>query len=142
RRHCVAALQRPQPRLALGQALRGLASAMLDVSDGLLGDLSHILARSGVGAVINAGALPLAALRATGAPDDRALSFLLSGGDDYELLFTARADARAGLDALSHRLGQPLHRIGHITAQAGECLLLATDGRRLALDAAGYDHFA
>lgn len=142
RRRCVAALQRPQPRLVLGLALRGLASSMLDVSDGLLGDVAHILAQSGVGAVVDAGALPLAALLATGAPGDRALSCLLSGGDDYELLFTAPASMRASVDALSSRLGLPLHRIGRITARTGECLLRTADGQSRAVDKAGYDHFA
>ena len=142
RHECLAALQRPQPRSALGQALRGLASAMLDVSDGLLGDLAHILERSHVGAVLDAPSLPLAALLATGAPPGSARHCLLSGGDDYELLFTAAPGARATLGALGARLGVALHRIGFITAQAGEIMLHEADGQHVSLAAAGYDHFA
>ncbi|WP_068636255.1 thiamine-phosphate kinase [Thauera butanivorans] len=142
RQGCIAALQRPQPRVALGLALRGLASAMLDVSDGLLGDLAHVLAQSGAGAVIDSAALPLAALLATSAPEDKARACLLAGGDDYELLFTAAASARADIDALSRRLALPLHRIGRITGRAGECLLRTADGEEQVLHPSGYDHFA
>ena len=142
RRECIAALQRPQPRSALGQALRGVASAMLDVSDGLLGDLAHILERSGVGAVLDAPSLPLAALLATGAPPSSARHCLLSGGDDYELLFTAAPSTRTELGALADQLGLALHRIGFITAQRGEIMLCEADGHSVSLAAAGYDHFA
>ena len=142
RHECIAALQRPQPRSALGQALRGVASAMLDVSDGLLGDLSHILERSGVGAVLDAPSLPLAALLATGAPPSSARHCLLGGGDDYELLFTAAPSTRTELGALAARLGVALHRIGFITTQPGEIVLREADGQRVSLTAAGYDHFA
>ena len=88
----------PQPRLALGEALRGLASAALDVSDGLLADLGHILETSKLGAEIRAAALPLspAARTLPGAPDAA-----LAGGDDYELLFTAAPDQRARIAALA-----------------------------------------
>ncbi len=142
RHECIAALQRPQPRSALGQALRGVASAMLDVSDGLLGDLSHLLERSGVGAVIDAPSLPLPALLATGAPASSARHCLLCGGDDYELLFTAAPGARAAVDALAARLGVALHRIGFITTQHGEIMLREAGGHSVSLAAAGYDHFA
>ena len=141
-RECVAALQRPQPRIALGQALRGVASAMLDVSDGLLGDLFHILERSSVGALIDAPSLPLSALLTTGAPENAARRCLLSGGDDYELLFTAKTDARPALHALAARLDLPLHRIGNITAQPREALLRDANGHSVSLAAEGYDHFA
>ena len=114
---------------------------MLDVSDGLLGDLSHILERSGVGAVIDAPSLPLAALLATGAPSSSARHCLLSGGDDYELLFTAAPGTRTELGALAARLGVALHRIGFITAQPGEIMLREADGHSVSLAAKGYDHF-
>ncbi|MCX6917538.1 MAG: thiamine-phosphate kinase, partial [Verrucomicrobia bacterium] len=86
---CLAALHRPQPRLALGLALQGLASAAIDVSDGLLADLGHILERSGVAATVHADRLPDAVARAC--PNDPGLArhCLLAGGDDYELVFTA-----------------------------------------------------
>ena len=139
---CVRALQRPQPRVELGLQLRGVATAMLDVSDGLLGDLAHILEASAVGAIVDAAALPLDALRATGADAALARCCLLSGGDDYELLFTAAAGARPVLAELSARLGLPLHRIGQITGQAGVCLLHEPDGTLAPAAASGYDHFA
>lgn len=142
RARCVDALQRPQPRVELGLQLRGIATAMLDVSDGLLGDLAHILEASAVGAIVDASALPLDALRATGANAAIARRCLLSGGDDYELLFAAPASARPALTELSTSLGLPLHRIGQITGQAGVCLLREPDGTLAPAGASGYDHFA
>ncbi|MDD3327430.1 MAG: thiamine-phosphate kinase [Zoogloea sp.] len=141
RADCLAALHRPQPRVALGLALRGLASSMLDVSDGLLGDLGHILDQSAVGAVISESALPLAALQA--ACGDAALAFraCTAGGDDYELLFTAPAGRRAEVEALAPQLGLPLHRIGEITPAADGLRLRGHDGQLHPLAARGYDHF-
>lgn len=141
RADCLAALQRPQPRVALGLALRGIASAMLDVSDGLLGDLGHILEQSTVGAVVNEHALPLAPLEA--ACGDAALAFraCTAGGDDYELLFTAPVARRADVGALAERLHLPLHRIGTITQAADGLRLRGHDGQLHPLAARGYDHF-
>ncbi|MCC4114102.1 thiamine-phosphate kinase [Aromatoleum toluclasticum] len=139
---CLASLHRPQPRVAFGQALRGVASAMLDVSDGLLGDLGHILESSGCGARIDVAALPLAALHACGADEALSRRCLLSGGDDYELLFTAPPSQREHLAALALGHGLPLSRIGTITATAGELVLHETDGREHTTAHAGYDHFA
>ncbi|AYH45793.1 thiamine-phosphate kinase [Azoarcus sp. DN11] len=141
-RACLAALHRPQPRVAFGQALRGLAGAMLDVSDGLLGDLGHILECSACGARIDVTALPLAALHALGADDALARRCLLSGGDDYELLFTAPPARRDRLAALAQEHGLPLSRIGSITANTGELLLREADGREHPTAHRGYDHFA
>ena len=128
-------------RAALGLALRGLASAMLDVSDGLLGDLGHILEQSAVGAVISEEALPLAPLQA--ACGDAALAFraCTAGGDDYELLFTAPAAHRAEVGALAGQLGVPLHRIGAITPPDQGLRLRGHDGQLRPLAARGYDHF-
>ena len=146
RARCLAALHRPQPRVELGLALRGTAGAMLDVSDGLLGDLAHILERSAVGAVLDLAALPLDPLREAGADEALARRCLFAGGDDYELLFTAPPSARDALAALGHRLHLPLHRIGTLTPaasrQPGELLLREADGRCAPLAARGYDHFA
>lgn len=138
---CIAALQRPQPRVGLGLALRGLASAMLDVSDGLLGDLGHILENSRTGARIDVAALPLAALLATGADPALARRCLLGGGDDYELLFTAPAARRAEVEALAPRLELALHRIGELTAEPGKIWLREPDGTLVRATPSGYDHF-
>lgn len=138
---CLAALHRPQPRVALGLALRGLASSLLDVSDGLLGDLGHILEQSAVGAVISAGALPLAPLEA--ACGDAALAFraCTAGGDDYELLFTAPAALRSAVAQAAQACGTAVTRIGRIEAEPG---LRLVDAQGQALDAqryASFDHF-
>jgi thiamine-monophosphate kinase len=137
---CLAALTRPQPRVALGLKLRGLASAALDVSDGVLGDLAHILERSGVGAVVEEACLPLADLARFTADAAAARQCLLSGGDDYELLFCAPANRREMIAALATP-ALPLFRIGHISAEPG-LHLLDIQGRRLPLERTGFDHFA
>jgi len=136
---CVAALQRPQPRVEAGLALRGLASAMLDVSDGLAGDLRHILEQSGAGAEIPVADLPLHTLTTLGATADDARRCYLSGGDDYELLFTAPSARRAEVEAIAARLGLTMTRIGRITAEPG-LRIVEPDGR--IGSAGGFDHFA
>ncbi|HET6599765.1 MAG TPA: thiamine-phosphate kinase [Burkholderiaceae bacterium] len=133
------AMEQPQPRVALGLALRGVASSAIDVSDGLLGDLAHILRRSRVGATLHADALPRSEALAALAIEARRLC-TLAGGDDYELLFTAppqRADAVA---AASRQAGVPVTRIGHIEAEPG-LRLLAGDGSVLANTFGSFDHF-
>jgi len=118
----------PQPRLALGQALRGVASSAVDVSDGLLGDLQHILRRSKVGAHIQLDALPCGPQLAT-LPRHMQHDAVLAGGDDYELLFTAAPTQRPYMDALSKQLALPLHRIGSIVeASVSESRLMLRDG--------------
>ncbi|HEX5795196.1 MAG TPA: thiamine-phosphate kinase [Geminicoccaceae bacterium] len=127
----------PQPRLALGEALRGLASAALDVSDGLLADLGHILETSGVGAEVRTAALPLSAA-AQGLPGAREAA--LAGGDDYELLFTAAPARRARIGALARELALPITRIGAIEAKPGLRVLDAA-GRLIPIERAGWQHF-
>lgn len=138
---CVTALERPQPRVFLGLALRGLASAAIDVSDGLFADLGHILEESRCGAIIEDTALPWAPVLA--ATDDRALAraCLTAGGDDYELAFTAPPSNRDALLSLSETLDLPLSRIGRIVPGQGLRLQDAS-GRELALGRQGFDHFA
>lgn len=136
---CRQRLERPAPRLALGQALAGTAHAAIDLSDGLAGDLGHILCASGVGAEIERNGLPLAPALGALAETHR-LECLLHGGDDYELLFTAPAHARDAVMAIGQRTHTPLTRIGRITRTAGLWLCNA-DGTRQPLQAAGYDHF-
>jgi thiamine-monophosphate kinase len=141
---CRERLERPTPRIALGQALRGVAAAALDLSDGLTGDLGHILERSDAGARIEVRRVPAAPpldqlLR--GPQRALALDCLLAGGDDYELCFTARNALRGRIDALAGELGLPLTRIGKITAARG---LVVRDeaGAPLPRVPRGFDHFA
>ena len=137
RSQLIARYRLPQPRLALGQALRGLAGAALDVSDGLLADLGHILETSGVGATVRTPELPLSAA-ARELPGAREAA--LAGGDDYELLFTGAAERRREVEALARRLGLPLTRIGAIEAAPG-LRVLAEDGKEIAVTTAGWQHF-
>ena len=129
---CLAALHRPQPRVALGLALRGLATAAIDVSDGLLADLGHILEQSAVAARLQIPDLPAAGLER---------DCLLAGGDDYELLFTA-AVSGPRIAALAADLQLPLTRIGEIVAAApGELVLVDADGKDITPARRGFDHF-
>jgi len=141
-RHCVDKLETPQPRLELGGRLRGLASSTLDVSDGLVGDLGHILAASGVGAQLEFDRLPRS--QALSSCTDAALveQCLLSGGDDYEVLFTAAPAERGALDTLAGELGLPLTRIGTIFAGQLPARVIRADGSEVVVLHGGFDHFA
>ncbi|HEY1075361.1 MAG TPA: thiamine-phosphate kinase [Fontimonas sp.] len=131
-------LNRPMPRVASGCALRRLANAMIDLSDGLAGDLQHILRASGVGAVIDASALPSSAALMSAASDAAARQALqLSGGDDYELCLCLPAERL--VDAC-RAVETPLTVIGRITAEPG-FRLHAADGATMAPSSAGYQHF-
>jgi thiamine-monophosphate kinase len=136
-------LERPEPRVALGLALRGVATAALDVSDGLVGDLGHILERSGCAAVVELARLPAdpaVAERLHGADRDVALACLLAGGDDYELCFTAPRAARERIDVLARELAVPATLVG--TLERGHGLtVLDEHGRPLAPLPASFDHF-
>ncbi|MCB9968638.1 MAG: thiamine-phosphate kinase [Geminicoccaceae bacterium] len=129
--------RRPQPRTALGPRLVGLAHAAIDVSDGLVADLTHILDESAAAATVDADALPLSPV-AHGMPGCHDAA--LVGGDDYELLFTAPDAATPAIEALAGELGVALTRIGRIAAGQG---LTVTDGegRKIALDGLGWRHF-
>jgi thiamine-monophosphate kinase len=145
-------MEQPTPRVALGLALRGIASAAIDISDGLLGDLGHILKQSGVGATVNAdSATALVAARAfytqanglSGAEisTDQWRNLALAGGDDYELLFTAAVSMRAQIANAAQSSQTTVTRIGQIDQQAG---LRLVDGKGLALpnNYSSFDHFA
>lgn len=139
--HCLDRLEQPWPRLEPGLRLRGVAHGAIDVSDGLLADLGHILARSGVGAELELPRIPVApALRAC-ADAQLARDCLLAGGDDYELVFTAPVAQRAAIEALSFEPALPLTRIGRVVEGAG-LRLLDAQGRDVVQARRGYDHFA
>lgn len=133
-------MEMPTPRVALGMALRGVAHAALDISDGLIGDLGHILDRSQVGAWVDVNTLPHSAVLAS-QPAERVLDCTLSGGDDYELCFTAPVDARDVIAGISARLDLPLTRVGAITAEPG-LRLVDRAGAPVAFHGASFDHFA
>ncbi len=134
------ALKRPRPRLALGQALIGQATACIDVSDGLLADLGHILKASACGAEIKLGQLPRIA--AMSYLDDAAIwNLQLAGGDDYELCFTLPPERQPGLPGLVKQSGVALHVIGTVVAGSG-LKLLRDDGEEFQLERLGYEHFS
>ncbi len=133
-------LHTPQPRVALGLALRGVAHAALDVSDGLIGDLGHILHSSHVGATLNLDALPAGAMLLQ-QPLDMRRRFTLAGGDDYELCFTAPVSRRDAVLGAALAADTPVTRIGTIDAEAG-MRLLDLDGHPLDLNISSFDHFA
>ena len=136
-----ARLDRPTPRVAAGRALAGIATACVDVSDGLLADLGHVCARSHVAARIDVDALPASAalMEVIGEADRIALQ--ASGGDDYELCFTAPADAGADIGAVSAQLGLRITRIGRIVAGEGVHPVDAKS-QPWSSPRRGYDHFA
>jgi thiamine-monophosphate kinase len=136
---CLDSLLRPLPRVELGLCLRGLAHAAIDISDGLLADLGHILERSGVAAEVFVAQLPPL-------PSDAdpvlARRCQLAGGDDYELMFSASPEKRSELAALAGRLSLPLWRCGHLLGSVpGRLTVFGEEGQVLAIDQRGYDHF-
>ncbi|MFW6027403.1 MAG: thiamine-phosphate kinase [bacterium] len=131
----------PQPRCTLGVAARGLASACLDVSDGLIADAGHLAEESGVACVIEAGAVPLSApARAALERGSVTLTGLLSGGDDYELLFTVPPEMASHFEMIAGRTGTAATRIGRTEAGQG-IRVLNDEGRTMNLEHSGYEHF-
>jgi len=138
---CRRVLDWPEPRVALGLRLRGLAHACIDISDGLLADLGHVLEGSRVGATLRLEAVPRSETLALHLPEEAALECLLAGGDDYELLFAAAPAQRAALELAAREAGVPVARIGGIRAGAG-LEVLGPDGEPLPVARRGFDHFA
>lgn len=125
----------------MGQGLRGLAHAALDVSDGLVQDAGHIAAQSGLRVVIEAAAVPLSlATRQAVQDDSDLLDIVLTGGDDYELLFTASPGQASQIAALSRSVGLAATRIGRLEAGQGVDVLDQA-GSPLTLRRAGFQHF-
>jgi thiamine-monophosphate kinase len=134
-------MEQPTPRVALGVALRGIATSAIDVSDGLLGDLAHVLRASSVGAAIDTTVAVGLMSAGEHVDAEHRLEWVLAGGDDYELLFTAPADRRDAVMNASRATDTPVTRIGRIEPEPGVRLLDAR-GRRLARAYASFDHFA
>ena len=133
-------LYEPMPRVQLGQALRGVATAAIDISDGLLADLGHICRLSGVGATVELEKIPLSDIARKYIGADPGRSAIIAGGDDYELCFTAHPNSRESIDDLQQMLGIPLRKIGQVRRGKGVSLLGA-DGKAVKVDGRGYDHF-
>ncbi|MGF1685945.1 thiamine-phosphate kinase [Photobacterium japonica] len=130
-----------QPRILAGQALRGIASAALDISDGLVSDLGHILKRSGVAAVLNVETLPLSEELRRFAPDaDTACQLALTSGEEYELCFTVPEGNRGALETALAHCGVKATCVGQLRPGAGVTLLKA--GKAVDWQLQGYDHFA
>ncbi|QJQ04520.1 thiamine-phosphate kinase [Undibacterium piscinae] len=140
--HSQAALRmhQPSPRIALGIALRGVAHAALDISDGLIGDLGHILERSNVGASLHIDSLPAGPVLSQ-QPLAKQREFTLAGGDDYELCFTAPVAQRAAVIAAGLASATPVTRIGTIE-QATGLRLLDDFGQPVSLQVSSFDHFS
>ena len=141
-------MEQPTPRIGLGQALRGIATSAIDVSDGLAGDLGHVLRQSGLGARVETtaaiGLLAAASDSATGAEllsTETRLELVLAGGDDYELVFTAPASAREAIQAAAAASKTPVTRIGRTETEPG-LRLVDAQGTLLQRRYASFDHFA
>ena len=142
-RLCVGALEKPRPRIALGLALNGIASAAIDVSDGLLADLGHIAERSGCAAAVKLVQLPHLPKGDSYDADLRriALECQLTGGDDYELCFTAPGTQSLAIAHIAATLELPLWNIGEMVAGSGDVTVFDPDGKPVEFASKGYDHF-
>jgi thiamine-monophosphate kinase len=138
--HCLARLNRPAPRVALGRMLVGVANSAIDISDGLVADLGHICERSGVGASIEFAAIPCSAELMPLRGHALVTRAILTGGDDYELCFTALAGRRSEIEALSGQAGLALTRIGSIVAGKG-VVVMDQAGTPMSVKDGGFDHF-
>ena len=128
----------PAPRVDLGVQLRGLATAMIDISDGLLADLGHLCRASNVGGSVEWASLPISEDLAALLGDTDARSLALNAGDDYELCFTAPAGSAASIQALNDEVS--ITKVGQITA-SGRVELIDEQGKPVAVSASGYSHF-
>lgn len=132
---------RPTPRILQGQALRDLASAAIDLSDGLSSDLGHIVKASDCGAMLDMDAMPFSDAMRRHVEPEQALRWALAGGEDYELCFTVPERNRGALDVAIGHLGVPFTCIGQMSADV-EGIQFTRDGKPVSFDLKGYDHFA
>jgi thiamine-monophosphate kinase len=140
--HLAGRYRLPRPRLALGQALAGVARAAMDVSDGLVQDLGHLCRAAGCGAVLQAAAVPLSpAARALVGSDPALLALCLTGGDDYELLFAAAPEASALVEERAAAAGDAVTRIGRFQPGAAEVAVLDATQAPMPLPQGGWSHF-
>ncbi len=133
-------LDAPTPRVALGLGLRGIATSAIDISDGLLGDLGHVLRQSGVGATVDADAAASLLEAGSAVQAERRRAYALAGGDDYELAFTAPASAREAVQAAASRAGTRVTRIGRIESGGG-LRLVDAQGQPVPGEFPSFDHF-
>ncbi len=140
RAHILQRFHYPTARVALGQALRTIASSAMDISDGICGDLPHILRRSKVGATVDVAKIPMSQALKDSCDLQQALECALSGGEDYELLFTVPEDKRGSLEVLLSPYGVPVTCIGRITGVAGKLELRQGD-QPFVYQHQGYQHF-
>ncbi|HSH73986.1 MAG TPA: thiamine-phosphate kinase [Methylophilaceae bacterium] len=138
---CRAALEQPQPRVELGLALRNIATSAIDISDGLLADLGHVLKASGVGAKIHLNQIPRSEIVSHHLQQEQAISMIVAGGDDYELCFTAPKNQHDAIDKLSQKLALRLSCIGNITSTPS-LILHGKDDEIMNIKETGFDHFA
>ncbi|PTN12907.1 thiamine-phosphate kinase [Nitrosomonas aestuarii] len=138
---CMSALHMPIARIELGQLLTGLAHSAIDISDGLMADLGHILVSSRSAAIIQLEAVPCSEVLKRFLPSSLAVQCLLAGGDDYELCFTAPKNNRNSIESIAQKLKIPLTMIGEITQGEG-LLVMDAEGREITVEKRGYDHFA
>lgn len=138
---CLSALLTPAPRIELGRRLIGLAHSAIDISDGLVADLGHILQNSEKSAVIHLHSIPCSPVLKKRLPQSVAMACLLAGGDDYELCFTAPTAHHTKITMLAAELRMPLTCIGGISS--GEGLIVKdAQGKTITLETTGYDHFS
>lgn len=139
--YCLQALHAPKPRVQLGLALRNIATSAIDISDGLLSDLGHILKASASGAKIHLNQLPTSAFISQHLHEKHIQQYVLAGGDDYELCFTAPNNAQEQINSLSRQLNLTLTNIGNITSTP-ELLVYDASQKPISFNKTGYDHFA
>ncbi len=138
--HCQSSLHAPVARVELGRQLINLAHSAIDISDGLMADLGHIMECSNVAATINFNEIACSSILKKYLPQPIAVRCLLAGGDDYELCFTASGEKQNEIEALSLKLAIPLTRIGEIIP-GKNLAVLNSDGTAITIETKGYDHF-